>query len=197
MKTKALSSQEPTEQPTSPFAHLERLRVSQDFEAGLQVQERIVTVPTRKPNRQEFFFCHPAFLLDTYVLELKDRNEFYILDRALWAQWGHECTRRKLVPFTTRRGGLFIWPLREVGSDGRTDRWLQSGLDAYEISKGAWVRLQADMVLGSYRVLVAQSAGDAPTWPDLTFEQMLEIAFRDHFISDPSHPVLVELKGGL
>ena len=34
-----------------------------------------------------------------------------------------------------------------------------------------------------------------PEWPDLSFEAMYRIAFRDRLISSPDHPVLKRLRG--
>jgi hypothetical protein len=51
------------------------------------------------------------------------------------------------------------------------------------------------MSLGAYEIFEAMGKLPEPEWPDLTFEQILEIAFRDRFISDLNHPVLRRLRG--
>jgi hypothetical protein len=43
---------------------------------------------------------------------------------------------------------------------------------------------------------VAQGEIPEPTWPDLTFEDILEIAFgKTHIIDSPDHPALRKLWG--
>ena len=36
---------------------------------------------------------------------------------------------------------------------------------------------------------------DEPEWPDLSFKQILEIAFRGKYIDDWNHPALRRLRG--
>src|SRR5215212_249973 len=84
------SSDTETEQETNtgqdPFDP-SGLRLSQNFTAMVGVKKALVTVPVRKPSRQDFIRVHPdeAYRLPTAVVEIKDeRSETYLVDRALW-----------------------------------------------------------------------------------------------------------------
>jgi hypothetical protein len=65
------------------------------------------------------------------------------------------------------------------------------------MAKKSWVRIKANMNLGAYEVFEASSTISEPTWPkDLTFEQMLRIAFKGgRLVEDLNHPVLKRLRG--
>jgi hypothetical protein len=56
---------------------LSRLRLSQNFADAIGVKKALITVPVRKPGRQDFVRVHPdpAFRIETAVIELKDENE--------------------------------------------------------------------------------------------------------------------------
>jgi hypothetical protein len=51
------------------------------------------------------------------------------------------------------------------------------------------------MSLGAYEVFEATGDLPPPEWPDLPFQELVRIAFRDRFITDPGHPVLRRLRG--
>ncbi len=51
------------------------------------------------------------------------------------------------------------------------------------------------MSLGAYEIFEAASDLPDPEWPEVTFQEVLEIAFRDRFIKDFDHPVLRRLRG--
>ncbi len=48
---------------------------------------------------------------------------------------------------------------------------------------------------GSYDIYRATGELPDPTWPPLSFAELVQIAFKDRFIDSPSHPVLRELRG--
>ena len=81
------------------------------------------------------------------------------------------------------------------GEDGRLDSWNRSALDAAQLAMGAWVRLTSNMSLKAYEIFQASANLPEPEWPDLDFQKLLEIAFRDRYIQTPDHPVLQRLRG--
>jgi len=52
------------------------------------------------------------------------------------------------------------------------------------------VRINADMNLGAYKITVARGAIPDPEWPNLTFKELLTIAFRDRLVSSLDHPLV-------
>lgn len=181
-----------------PF-DLASLRLGQDFASAVGVERLITTVPVRKPTKEWFVRTHPdpAYRLQTAVLELKEEREVYLVAPVLRSELASEPTfsPRLLVTSVTRQGVLFLWPIRLPGPDGRTDDWSRSSMDAAEEAKSRWVRVTSNMALGAYDVTVASGQVAEPTWPGISFQEIIKIAFRDKMISERNHPVLRRLRG--
>ena len=94
-----------------------------------------------------------------------------------------------------RQGVVFLWPVRLPGPDGKTNEWWRSAREAAELAMTKWVRIKANMSLGAYEMFTAESVMQDPEWPDLTFAELLRIAFRDRIITSPDHPVVKRLRG--
>jgi hypothetical protein len=58
-----------------------------------------------------------------------------------------------------------------------------------------WVRLKANMSLGAYEITVAKSVMADPVWPDLPYQELIRIAYRDRMITAVDHPVVRRLRG--
>jgi hypothetical protein len=186
------------EVPPDPFDPA-RLRISQDFSANVGVKKALLTVPVRKPDKSWFVQVHPAeaYRLHTAVIELKEDRETYLVEQSLWPYLTTEATFSDRALFTsiTRQGVVFLWPIRLPRSDGRSDQWSQSALDAASMASGKWCRVVANMHLGAYEVFEAGGELAAPTWPDLPFSELLRLAFRQRYIDSLDHPVLRKLRG--
>lgn len=186
------------EPEADPF-DLASLRISQDFASAVGVKRLITTVPVKKPSREWFVRTHPdaTYRLPTAVLELKEDREVYLVSPSLRPELASETTvsPRLLVTSITRQGVLFLWPIRLPGPDGKIDDWSRSALDAADEAKSRWVRITANMSLGAYDVAVASGQVAEPSWPSLSLQEIIKIAFRDKLISDWDHPVLQRLRG--
>jgi hypothetical protein len=179
----------------------ERLRISQDYLATAGVKKAILTVPVKKPAREWFCQTHPgeSFRLQTAVLELKEDRETYLVDPCLWSELQTEPAfgMRALFTAMTRQGVLFVWPIRLPSNDGRIDEWSRSALEAADLATKSWVRVVANMHLGAYDVLEATAELPPPAWPEISFRDILSIAFKDKRIDSLDHPVLKRLRGEL
>jgi hypothetical protein len=191
---------EPDPPPTDPFDPA-NLRLSQDFLSTGGVKKHVTSVPVRRPSREEWFRINPSpdYTLDTLVMELKDSRECYLIARTLRDELATEPTvsARRLHIALNRNGTVFLWPLRLPSAEGRQDRWSESALLAAEAAKSNWVRLQADMGLGSYVYFTPLSELPPAQWPDMAFAHLLKLAFRNSFIETTEHVVLRRLRGEL
>ncbi len=176
-----------------------RLRLSPDYAASLGVKRVLTTIPVRKPSKESFVRTHPdeSYRLSTYVLELKEDQEMYLVSRDLWDELSSEATvsPRLLITTVNRAGIATLWPIRLPGPDGKLDSWSRSAMEAADIARTRWVRVSASMSLGAYEVSVATASLVEPVWPDLSLGQILAIAFRDKVIDSLDHPVLRRLRG--
>jgi hypothetical protein len=180
-----------------PF-DLEKLRLSQNFSELAGVKKALLTIPVRKPNRQEFIRVHPSneYHLETAVLVTDEDKETYLVDPALWSELTEEITPMALFTTINRQGVITLWPIKLPKQDGRLNEWSRSQLEAVEISKKQWVRVVSNTSLKAYEVLKAVAPHPDPEWPDKTFKEILEVAFKDRFIRNMDHPAILLLKGG-
>jgi hypothetical protein len=58
-----------------------------------------------------------------------------------------------------------------------------------------WVRVTASMSLGAYEIFEAIGDLPEPVWPDISFEEMLRIAFQDRIVDREGHPLVQRLQG--
>ena len=183
---------------TNPFDPA-KLRLSQNFAEKIGVKKALLTIPVRKPGRQDFIRVHPdpSYRIETAVLELKEERETYLVAPEVWSEVPSELTPKVLFTTTNRQGVLTLWPVRLPGEDGRLDDWNTSALKAAEMAQSDWVRVAANMSLGAYEVYVATGNLPDPEWPELPFAEILKIAFKGQFIEDLDHPVMRRLRGEL
>jgi hypothetical protein len=182
----------------NPFADLAAMRLSQDFAAGAHVKKLLTTVPVRRPGTQDFFRVHPdpAYQLPTAaVIELKDDRETFFVHPAMVPEVIGEFRACMIVTVINRQGVLSLWCLKLPDPSGRREEWLRSALKAAEVAMKRWVRLRPNMSLGAYEIFEAQDTIPEPDWPDLPFQEILHIAFRDRLIDNVDHPVLKRLRG--
>ena len=176
----------------------ERLRINLDFAEGIGVKKAIITIPVRKPNGQDFIRVHPqpAFRLPVAVIELRDDRETYLVLPDIARDIPGEYITVTMYACINRQGVVFLWPVRLPGADGRQLDWHRSAAEAAEMAMQRWVRVKANMSLGAYEVYEAAATIPDPVWPtDLTFMQMLMIAFKGRLVDNLGHPVLKRLRG--
>ena len=85
-----------------------------------------------------------------------------------------------------RQGVLFLWPVKIPGSDGKILVWHTSSADACALAMQRWVRVKANMSLGAYEFYKAPGKIPDPVWPELTYQEILKIAFRDRYVTGGS-----------
>jgi hypothetical protein len=168
---------------------------------GLEVEEVVTTIHVGKPGREAYIRTHPdrqgLHWFRTFVLDLKDDREVWLVGKALRTQLVAEPAfqARLLVTSVTVRGEVFVWPLRLPGADGRLDEWGQSALNAAETARTRWLRVFTIPGSTGYKCQAAKGNLPEPRWPELSPEELFRIAFRNHFVNDLDHPVLKRLRG--
>jgi hypothetical protein len=179
-----------------PF-DLAKLCVSQDFLETTNVKKLLTTVPIRKPGPQDFVRVHPSpqYREILALLELKEDREVYIVNLATVPELQTECFIATLFTAISRTGVLFMWPVRVPAADGRTNDWHVSAATAAQHAMTRWVRVRANMSLRAYEIFEAESSIPDPLWPELSFEAIYRIAFKDRLVASADHPVIKRLRG--
>jgi len=171
------------------------LRLSQAYEQTAGVEKLLTTVPVRKPTKTEFIRVHPEMHFDTMLLELKEDRESYLVLPHLLADVSGIAVPVSLRLAVNRAAVLFLWPLRLPGEDGRSNVWHESAREAADLAVGRWVSIRANMSLGAYDIYQGAETLSEPKWPDKFMDDLLEVAFRGHVISEAEHPVIKRLQG--
>lgn len=174
------------------------LRLDQNFAETIGVKKLLITVPVRKPNKQDFVRVHPDKnyrLTPAGIIELKDEREIYLVTPKMAQDLTGEITAVTLFTTISRQGVLHLWPVKLPGPDGKHNEWHRSAAEAAELAVHGWVRLTANMTLGAYEIFEATGNLPEPTWPDLSFPEILKIAFRNHIVDGADHPLVKRLQG--
>jgi hypothetical protein len=188
----------PAPAPTTgdPF-DLSNLRLTQDFVGAAGVKKLLTHVPVGKPNKQDFIRVHssPEYRMELAVIEFKEDRETFLLPLPIAKQLPGEFTMVTLYSVINRQGVVRLWPVPLPTPDGRINEWHRSAAEAAELAMTSWVRVKANMSLGSNEIFEASATIPDPAWPALTFQELLRIAFRDHMVSSLDHPVIKRLRG--
>ncbi len=175
------------------------LRLGADFSEGLGVRKVISTIPCRKPGKSEWFMVRAGeeWRLQTAVLEVENGVDraTYLVSKNLWADLHGEIAPALVLTCTNRAGDLFLWRVKLPGPDGRSNTWTDSALRIAQAAENSWCRMVSDTSNGHYTHYEPTAELPSPKWPDLVFNEILRIAFRDRYIETPDHPILRQLRG--
>ena len=175
---------------------LNSLRLPQNFAANLGVRKLLVQVPVTKPRKGWFVRTRPGSEWRDRIamIVLKEEGESYVVHPDLAADLPDEVTYYELVTAINRHGTSFLWPLRMPNS-ARGDAWADSAIAACAHAETHWVKTTANMKAGAYDVAIATALWPEPEWPEHTFEELFNLAFRGQVIESVDHPVIRALKG--
>jgi hypothetical protein len=181
---------------TDPFDP-DALRLDQTFIAGGGVRKLLLTVPVRRPSRQDFVRTHPdpAYRLTTALVELRDERESYLVPPHMAEELVGEFSPCCLYTTINRQGVVHLWPVKLPGPDGRIIDWHRSAAEAAERAMSRWIRVAPNMALRAYEIFEALGTIPEPEWPDVSLRDLLGIAFRDRLVDRPDHPLIHRLRG--
>ena len=174
------------------------LRLDPSYAETVGVRKLLITVPVRKPNRQEFVRVHPDpsyRLTPAAIIELKEDREIYLVAPPLAQALQDEFTPAILFTAMNRQGVLFLWPVKLPGPDGKENEWHRSAREAAEKASKVWLRIRANMSLGAYDLFEAQGDLPEPDWPEPPFREILRTAFRERYVDRPDHALINRLRG--
>ena len=167
--------------------------------SGLPITQKVLThVPVAKPSKQRFVRVHSAVenQLECAILKLEDDDQPFLVAPNIATMVAQDMKSVILRLSVDRQGNLFIWPVPPLPEDGNDNSWNQSQRQIADMAEHNWVRLSSNRATGSYDAIVAQGEIPEPVWPDLSFEDILELAFGStHIIEDREHPALRKLWG--
>jgi len=194
--TNAIADSSQAPQALDPF-DLSNLRLSQSFIETAGTKKLLTTVPVRKPSPQDWVRVHPGsdYRDNFAVIELKDEREEYVVAPLLIPELMGEFVNNTLYTAISRQGVVFLWPVRLPDPDGRQLDWHRSAREGAETAMKRWIRFKANRSLGAYDIFETEVYHSDPLWPNLSFQEIVRIAFRDRLITTIDHPVIKRLRG--
>ncbi|MCC8978657.1 hypothetical protein [Bradyrhizobium acaciae] len=184
---------------TGFFDDLEALKLSQE-EMGIQGANEILTrIPVRKPQKHEYFRVRPgdenSFTAVLYE-DRETREHYFVAPKMLpLLRAVTDVSVATLVPFITKQKMVGIFPLKVASDATAQSGWQTTAMTAAHLAKTQWIRIQADMALSGYRIFAAEGQLGDPKWPEKPFNELLDLAFKDHVISSQDHPIFNKILG--
>ena len=175
---------------------LDAIRLPQDFGASSGVKKLLTTVPVRKPNKSLFIRTHAEFRMDVSLLKYGTENDLYLVMPSMIAELEKLPKPHRLVLAIDRTNTPFIWPLAHPDPEHPL-LWHSSAMEADVEAQERWIRVGADKNLGAYAMFAAQGQLSEPIWPDVPWNQLVSIAFKQKIIDSPDHVIAQKLRGEL
>ena len=178
-------------------AFLTSIALRQDYAETVGVEKVLITVPFRKPNKDEFFRVHPSHQhrLDVSLVEFKTERELFVVTEAIEPAFIELVTPARLFLCVNRQGTTFIWPAKLPTGDRRNDAWRVSALETAAIAETHWTRVHADMNLGAYQPFKARTDLGEPQWRSESFTAILKLALKDRVVATMDHPAVKQHLG--
>jgi hypothetical protein len=177
-----------TQQAPDPF-DIASLRLNLSFVEAAGVKKLLTTVPARKPSRQDFVRVHPApeYRENFAMIDLKDDREDFLVRPEILPELVGEVVYETIFTAINRQGVVFLWPVNLPSPDDRKSAWPRSAREAAEMAMHKWLRVQSNMSLGAYEIKLAIGEMAEPVWPELSFQELVRIAYRDRMITSLDH----------
>ncbi len=175
----------PTIEDVDPFDKSAVSLSPGDRAASVAVKE-LVEVPVRRPSQEAFFRVHAD---DNYTTDIA------ILENHLRPLLRKEIKPFQLYTCITRTGGVFLWPVRLPGEDGKDNKWWSSAHSIARDARTEWVRCTSSKDMGFYEKTKTLVALPDPEWPNYSFRDLMELAFGNQRIADMDHTVVKQRQG--
>lgn len=175
------------------------LRLTQDY-AGTAFGKLVhAVVSVSKPPKSAFFRTRGNAEFST-ILNLLDASKLggdgmYAVGPDVAPLIADQTRLTQLRLAVTSQGVPYLVPTPLTSPDGRQNPWHLSLARAMEMAETRWIRVSANMARGGYDVFEARGQLPDPQWPAESFEELLEVGFRDRLILSEDHALVQQLLG--
>ncbi|MBF0196381.1 MAG: hypothetical protein HQL32_01660 [Planctomycetes bacterium] len=152
-----------------------------------------------RPSKNDFFYVNKdtSLRIAVNLIEDKENNENYLVMPDVASQLPGDYVVKILVMVITRGGSVVLWPIKAPSDEGKLDSWNESAMNIVDEHAGKWIRLRPNMSLKAYDCVIAKGEIASPEWPDISYDEVIEKAFKGKIIDDLDHPMLKNLRGEL
>jgi hypothetical protein len=159
------------------------------------VRKQQTVIPVRKPSKKQFVRAHHSaeYRADGMpTITDEATGEVYLLSAEfdLPADIENKVDMLNLAAAMTADGSVFLWFYKNS-----TNSWSQSARIAISEASRRWVRVTPDMSSNGYLLEFPMVDPPQPSWPPMTFTQILETAFGERYIDSLNHPLIKKLRG--
>jgi len=174
------------------YRRAENVRMDDSANLSRRIQ---TVIPVRKPSKKQFVFVHPDPQYRAQgmpTIEDEAPGEIYLLAANLEfpADIENKIDFLNLAAAITVDGSLFLWHYKDS-----TNSWSDSARIAIREGSRGWVRVIPDRSSNGYILEPPRIAPALPTWPELSFNEILEKAFGARYIDSLDHPLIKKLRG--
>jgi len=174
-----------------------RFRLRQDFASTAAAKTEVTEVTVGKPSKQEFIRVHPSpdYRLDAAIIEY-ERLIYLIVPKIADGGLRDHVNAVTLFTVQNTQRVTYLWPVN-LPKDGRSNSWTDSAreLAAKAMVQTIQVKSNHNPKAQRYDAIVPIGKPPEPEWPNLTFSELLRLAFRDRIIDSLEHPVARRLLG--
>ena len=169
---------------------LGKFRIAPNSNETLGSKKLVTHVSVGKPGKGRFFRSSKADpnSIDVYTFEDKEEGTFHLVSPEIADVLGSLVRAVTLHLAIDRANNPFLIPVPLPDGNGQRNSWPQSLLGAIEHAREKWVRIESDKSAGVYQVHEAQGLLEEPKWPDLSLDELINIAFAGRVINDLEHP---------
>jgi hypothetical protein len=194
-KPKLQAVPDPEAEPSDPF-DLAKLRLDPSANDLVSVQKVLTTVPVRKPRAKAYFRVHPREDYRENFQMIEEDDVHFIVSNHILPDLIGEYVHKTLFTTVDRNGVVSLWPVRLPFPEEKQNDWWRSAREAAEKGMKVWIRIDSNKNLGAYEIREATSPTlGEPVWPNLSYQELIRLAFRDHLIDSLDHPVIKRLRG--
>jgi hypothetical protein len=183
-----------SETTTDKLFDLEELRIDQDYEELAGTEQVLVDLEVRKPRDTEFVRVHPKHQLGVGLITIEGSG-VYLVHASMREALAAEIKPKILCLAVTQHGTPFLWPVPPPAMSGRENSYNVSQRQAAELARTTWTRMATDQKARTYKTYKVTAKWPEPKWPDQTFTELLNLAFKGNVINSKDHPVFRRLFG--
>lgn len=174
-----------------------RLPPSLEQEAG--IKKPLMTVPVRKPHRQEWIRVNadPAYRGNYGTICLKEeKDEHYLVHPDLVVELEEELKLVAVYTVINRAGIVFLWPCRLPSKTRRVDLWASTAHECAEVAMERLIRIQANQGPQAYEYSITENPHNEPVWPTKSLTELMKLGFQKTglYVDSIDHPVIRQLR---
>ncbi len=169
-----------------------------DEDEALQVGAPVITIPVRKPDKLKHYRVHPTFVVDRYILVLREGMDesTYLVYPELVSLLPEAINKARIYPYINRNNTVALWRINHPKQGSRRNqKMFSTAVAAAEAARMVWTRVWWNADTSTYNHQPVRADLPDPQWPDMDFKEMLRLGFDDMVIDSPDHPVLQEIEG--